>query len=228
MKKNEKNILVSLVAVVVVVLIGFGVAYFFLLEGVWSCDEGGQWVRKGWPNYPRPTSTCRLSVGLPNPASVNCEQIGGRLDLRTDVDGGQVGYCFLPDGQECEEWALLRGECPLPSEAEFFRNLNIRPGQTISSPLSLTGEARGYWFFEGDFPIVLVNWNGLIIGEGLAQAQSDWMTVDFVPFVAEIRFTKPTNPTNQDYARRGAIIFQKSNPSGLSTHDSAYELPINF
>ncbi len=50
-------------------------------------------------------------VGLPNPASVYCEEQGGTLELRTDADGGQYGVCIFADGSECEEWAYFREEC---------------------------------------------------------------------------------------------------------------------
>ena len=50
-------------------------------------------------------------ANMANPASVNCVAIGGTVDIRTDASGGQVGYCKFPDGTECEEWALFRGEC---------------------------------------------------------------------------------------------------------------------
>ncbi len=49
---------------------------------------------------------------IANPASVYCEEQGGKLEIRTDADGGQAGYCTLKDGTECEEWAYYRGECP--------------------------------------------------------------------------------------------------------------------
>lgn len=48
---------------------------------------------------------------MANPASAYCEQQGGRVEIRTAADGGQVGYCIFPDGSECEEWAFYRGEC---------------------------------------------------------------------------------------------------------------------
>ena len=51
------------------------------------------------------------AAGLPNPASVYCVESGGELEIRTDPSGGQVGICVFPDGTECEEWALYRGEC---------------------------------------------------------------------------------------------------------------------
>jgi hypothetical protein len=48
---------------------------------------------------------------MPNPASVFCEEQGGRLEIREDASGGQVGICIFTDGSECEEWAYFRGEC---------------------------------------------------------------------------------------------------------------------
>ncbi len=48
---------------------------------------------------------------LPNPASVNCTQQGGNLDIRTEFDGSQRGFCIFSDGSECEEWQFFRGEC---------------------------------------------------------------------------------------------------------------------
>jgi|GEM_PF-1349407 hypothetical protein len=202
-------------------------------------------------------------VGLPNPASVNCEEVGGTLDIRDEGDG-QVGYCLFPDGSECEEWALLRNECPLDEKVEpvactkearlcpdgstvgrvgpncefascsdpkiedIFRNLNIKSGDTITSPLKITGEVRGSWSFEASFPIILTNWDGLIIAEVPAQLLGSWMTSDFTPFEAELKFAKPANPTNQDYAKKGTIILKNANPSGLPQGEIAFELPIRF
>jgi len=50
-------------------------------------------------------------VGLANPASVYCEEQGGRLEIRSDEAGNQYGACIFDDGSECEEWAFFRGEC---------------------------------------------------------------------------------------------------------------------
>ena len=50
------------------------------------------------------------AVGMPNPASENCIKQGGKLDIR-NTDAGEVGVCVFDDGSECEEWALMRGEC---------------------------------------------------------------------------------------------------------------------
>lgn len=51
------------------------------------------------------------AVGIANPASVNCAEKGGTLEILTDETGGQFGMCNFPNGKSCEEWAFFRGEC---------------------------------------------------------------------------------------------------------------------
>ncbi len=51
------------------------------------------------------------SVGLANPASVNCEAKWWTLNIVTQSDGSQIGMCALTDGTSCEERAYMRGEC---------------------------------------------------------------------------------------------------------------------
>lgn len=53
----------------------------------------------------------QAQTGLPNPASVYCEQNGGALEIITAADGSQSGRCVFPDGSFCDEWAYFRGEC---------------------------------------------------------------------------------------------------------------------
>ena len=62
-------------------------------------------------SMPTPEPGAEAPIGMPNPASVFCEEQGGRLEIRTGADGGQFGVCIFADGSECEEWAFYRGEC---------------------------------------------------------------------------------------------------------------------
>lgn len=94
----------------------------------------------------------------------------------------------------------------------------------FSTPLVISGKARGQWFFEASFPITIVDWNGLIIGEGHAEAIGEWMTTEYVPFTATVDFALPANTPY----KRGFIILKKDNPSGLPEHDDAFELPILY
>jgi len=101
---------------------------------------------------------------------------------------------------------------------------NPRPGQTISSPLVISGQAHNTWFFEASFPVLLTDWDGKIIAQGIAQAKSDWMTTEFVPFEATLSFVVDKNV----YSNKGSLILRKDNPSGLSIYDDALEIPVMF
>ncbi|MFH1089536.1 MAG: DUF333 domain-containing protein [Candidatus Uhrbacteria bacterium] len=52
-------------------------------------------------------------IGLANPASVNCTDKGGTLAIEKRPDGGEFGVCYFEDNRQCEEWALMRGDCPV-------------------------------------------------------------------------------------------------------------------
>ena len=59
---------------------------------------------------PASPASSGAAVGMANPASVNCAQRGGKLQI-VSTPAGQTGICTFPSGKQCEEWALMRGEC---------------------------------------------------------------------------------------------------------------------
>ncbi len=73
--------------------------------------------------------TTQNATGLANPASVNCVNQGGTLEIR-DTPQGQIGVCHV-NGTECEEWALFRGEgCVAPNETVEADNGTALVGPT--------------------------------------------------------------------------------------------------
>jgi hypothetical protein len=117
------------------------------------------------------------------------------------------------------------GDIILPAENQLEDKISLftpLANTVITSPLIIKGEARGPWFFEASFPVFLTDWDGLIIAQGIAQAQGDWMTTDYVPFTATLNFTKPS------YGATGSLILKKDNPSGLSQYDDALEITVKF
>lgn len=98
-----------------------------------------------------------------------------------------------------------------------------RPTATIpGSPLTISGKARGTWYFEGSFPIELQDASGNVIARHYAEAQSEWMTTEFVPFKATLTF--PAQPQGS----RGRLILRKDNPSGLPEHEDQLIVPVVF
>jgi putative hemolysin len=59
-----------------------------------------------------PVTSAAASTQRGNPASENCARSGGTLSLERDAGGGTYGVCTFADNRQCEEWALLRGQCP--------------------------------------------------------------------------------------------------------------------
>lgn len=175
----------------------------FLIGGAeddWICDNG-EWVKHGSPSAPMPSEPCSDEN--------NDEQVFCTMDAKVCPDGSFVSR-VAPDChfEPCPKEDLITVEYPVA-------------GREIFSPLHIKGEARGYWFFEGDFPIKLLDGGGDVLATGIAHAQGDWMTEDFVPFEAEISFDYPDTNT-------GKIIFEKDNPSGLEKNADELVMPISF
>jgi Immunoglobulin-like domain of bacterial spore germination len=148
------------------------------------------------------------------------------MEAKICPDGSAVGRV----GPSCEFAA-----CPEPvideelqaridAKADLLILQQPAPFATVASPIVVRGQARGYWFFEATAPVTVVNWDGLIIGEGYIEAVGEWMTEDFVPFTGTITYTLPAD----SYSTRGALILKKSNASGLPEHDDALEIPITL
>jgi hypothetical protein len=95
-----------------------------------------------------------------------------------------------------------------------------KANEQITSGYNIEGQAAG-WYFEATFPIKLLDATGKEIATTVAQAQSDWMTSDYVPFKATINFS-----IAKDQA--GTLIFMKDNPSGLPANDQKYEMPVKL
>lgn len=94
-----------------------------------------------------------------------------------------------------------------------------KPGETAGQVISVSGSARGYWFFEASFPIELQSIDGTVIAQGIAQAEGDWMTEEFVPFKSRIEIANP-------YFGDVIVVLKKDNPSGEPENDASVRFPL--
>lgn len=95
------------------------------------------------------------------------------------------------------------------------------PQERITNPLTVSGEAKGTWFGEGVFPVVLYDGNMQEVARGIAAAQGEWMTENFVPFTLTLYFTKPATPL-------GTLRLYRDNASGLPQNDAWLDTEIKF
>ena len=103
----------------------------------------------------------------------------------------------------------------------LIRVTKPQAGAEINSPLEISGEARGNWFFEASFPVRLVDENGKELASGIAEAEGEWMTENFVPFKATLVFDRKT-------AKSGNLILLKANASDLEELDDSFAVPVVF
>lgn len=104
--------------------------------------------------------------------------------------------------------------------SQFIVSENPQPNQEISSGIELSGKART-WYFEGSFPVRLLDANDAEMTAVPATAQGDWMTTDWVPYKAVLNFSTPTTAT-------GTLVLQKDNPSDDRSLDQEIRIPVKF
>ena len=95
------------------------------------------------------------------------------------------------------------------------------PDQLITSPLTITGEARGAWFFEGNFSVSLLDSNKNVLALHYAKTNEEWMTEDFISFTSTIEFDDPQTAA-------GFLILDKNNPSDIRELDAQLIIPVRF
>ncbi len=95
------------------------------------------------------------------------------------------------------------------------------PEAVTGKTFSVIGKARGYWFFEGSFPVRVLDSKGKAIFTGIATAEGDWMTAEFVPFRATIK-------APESFIGRATLVLVKDNPSGMPEHDASVSFPITI
>lgn len=95
-------------------------------------------------------------------------------------------------------------------------------GDVITSPVEISGQASGPWFFEASAPVKIFDLTGALLGTGHIEALGDWMTTDLVNFTGTITFTT----TNVSTA--GVILLENDNPSGQASTSRYIAVPVVF
>lgn len=95
------------------------------------------------------------------------------------------------------------------------------PGAVTGKEFTVTGRARGTWYFEASFPVKVLDKDGKVLFQGPATAQGDWMTTNFVAFKLNVKVP-------QSYIGPATIILEKDNPSGIPEKDASISFPITI
>ncbi|MFA6098414.1 MAG: Gmad2 immunoglobulin-like domain-containing protein [Patescibacteria group bacterium] len=222
--KKQKKVYLILGSIIIIAGLILVVVRFNTEEDTWVCSNS-QWVKHGNPASLAPTGKCGNSNNQNSNPSVNTSNSNSQVNITSYDDCVAAGYpvmesypsrCAVPGGQTYTQ--NIGNELEMTDEIKVD---NPRPNQKISSPITISGQARGTWFFEAVMPVTVKNANGAIIGSGNASAQDEWMTTDFVPFTLKLEFSDPQ--TSQ-----GNIFINNENPSGLNANQKQLEIPVKF
>ncbi len=188
MGKNKNNSKVlskkntALVIVVIIILATIAAISIRSLSGEddWMC-QNGKWVRHGHPSSAKPIGKCGQAVS------------------ENDASSDSTHDSAPVQGDKNDN----------SSDAADIQIEKPKSGDTASSPLEIDGRAKGSWFFEGQFPIKLIDGNGLVLATGQAKALGDWANEDTVPFRAILEFSVPASAS-------ATLVFSQDDPSGQS------------
>jgi len=151
-------------------MLGWTALVAVVIAGAWY------WYSHGAPAAPQTQTTGIASTtALANPASVNCVNLGGTLEIK-DTAQGQVGICHLSDGRACEEWGLFRGEGCTDPTATSTQDGSV--SQNLALSISSNGVLGRY----------LVGYTGMTLytyagDKGTASSCTGQCAVNWPPYV---------------------------------------------
>jgi len=136
------------------------------------------------------------------------------------IDVLYKGSTIEAKGETTATNAMVAGEVRIVSTPSIIITLPTEH-EPVRSPLAITGQATGPWYFEATFPVTITDADHRSLGQHYVTATEDWMSESLVPFTATLEFAQPKTKT-------GYLIFKSANPSGLPEHEKTFEMPIVF
>ena len=185
--------------VIVVTAISLQICQLFSKEGSWICVNGA-WQMQGKTSKAKPTDSCSKSEVVDDQKFVLEGEVATSTATTTEITG-DVPMTYNQD----KTLAIIE---------------EPKANSVISSPLVVKGEAPGAWYFEASFPVKLLDDKGNLIVAAPATAQSDPLTVDFVPYKTLLEFTTT--------ATSGYLVLTNDNPSGLIENELSVKIPVTF
>lgn len=241
---NLKNILILLIIGIVAVGTVVGLR---LLSGEddWICVNG-EWKKHGNPSAPKPETGCgeqddqgliksyegEISETFQNSVKIKTNQEDEIVVLVSEgtkvlkVDGKNFDLSYLRRGLKVKVVGYGAKNNIIAREIEILADPDVivytpKANEEVDSPVEITGEAKGYWFFEGVFPAVLVDSSDKEIASGQMKTEGEWMTENYVSFKGEIKYSASATTSAK-------LVLKKDNPSGLPTNEAKVEIPITL
>lgn len=108
------------------------------------------------------------------------------------------------------------------NENDFVKVSKPEYNETIASPYTVKGEAKGSWFYDNAFPIKLFDEKGNLVAETMAKTkEKDFKDTDFVSFEATLEFWIPKTEL-------GTILLEKGRSLGSLESVQSLSISVRF
>jgi hypothetical protein len=200
---------ILLIIAIAIVVGGVGwLWYRTTQDSIRQVNSFGECAAAGYPIEESDPRRCRTPDGRSFPEE-NIAPEEDRQEPRTEEDEESE-----TDQEQVVEYTSEGGD--------RVRMRQPHKDEVVTSPLTVKGEVKGTWAFEGEFRVELTDARREVITQTPARLRGDHMTEDFVPFETTLEYPQ------EGRGGQGYLILRKSNPSGEPERDDSLELPIRF
>lgn len=210
---NRQGLWIAIV--IIIILVGVLVAVFAnkkTKQATTNIQNYAECIAAGYPSLETYPAQCKTADGRTFVQDVNANGNPNGTDTENNGNNGNNNSNHLIYGTIGGKTTDLSDQIKVTSPL---------PDVSIKSPITISGEARGNWYFEASFPIQLLDADGKILAQKPVAAKGSWMTSNFVPFSISLSFPTPTTQT-------GTIVLMNDNPSGNPATQSKLFIPVRF
>ncbi len=147
-----KNIIITILVIALILLLYFIPSKKLLPEDTPTDMTAVSEIEDSTSDEIAVTESEYEPVQMENPASLNCIDAGGALEIVTNSDGSQFGMCNFED-YACEEWAYLRDECTLEEDAAKIKQALIAKGLTLTDMKVVINKHLGKYISGSVLPV---------------------------------------------------------------------------
>lgn len=115
------------------------------------------------------------------------------------------GGIYLYTSKKADAPIIEENNLEILGNKEDLVSFSVKPRDTVSGVLNLSGSVKNAYFFEANIVIKLLDQNQNVLKEGNGMATTDWMTVEPVSFTSTIDAT--------GLSGKGFILIQNDDPS---------------
>lgn len=130
-----------------------------------------------------------------------------------------TGKTYISSSPQPGTTGSVQQEAPAPSRSMYIRNLSIYEGVGLYTGAYFIGEAKNEMFYNGSFPVLIVDTNGRVVAASPATVTDTWSVPGWTRFGVRITGQLPSNA-------QCALVFEQGRPQGSPMQPVRVGMPV--